>query len=451
MDLALNPVIVSVVVLCVLSLCKLNVLLSMICACLVGGLCAGIPLFGEGNSVMSLLCDGFAVNAQTALAYILLGAFAETICSTGLAEIITRKLSLVIGTRKYLLLSALAIIAVMSQNIVPIHIAFIPILIPPILVLMNHLQIDRRAAACALAFGLEAPYIAIPFGFGLIFQTVIATNLSENGMTVTVSDVTSANWWLGAAMLLALLVAIFVLYRKPRAYKELAPQGSAAATAGADAASGAAQSGIQKLSYPHYITIFAIIVVVITQIITKDLSLSSLAGLFVMIAFKAVPWKSIDSQLAGGVKLMGLIAFVMLIAGGYANVIKATGGVDALVAFGSASMGDNRVVAAFILTLIGLVVTMGIGTSFGTVPVLAVLFVPLCQSMGFSVPATIVLISAAAALGDAGSPASDTTLGPTSGLNADGQHDHIWDTCVPTFLVYNSALMIAAVVVSQFI
>lgn len=451
MDLALNPVIVSVVVLCVLSLCKLNVLLSMICACLVGGLCAGIPLFGEGNSVMSLLCDGFAVNAQTALAYILLGAFAETICSTGLAEIITRKLSLVIGTRKYLLLSALAIIAVMSQNIVPIHIAFIPILIPPILVLMNRLQIDRRAAACALAFGLEAPYIAIPFGFGLIFQTVIATNLSENGMTVTVSDVTSANWWLGAAMLLALLVAIFVLYRKPRAYKELAPQESAAATAGADAASGAVQSGIQKLSYPHYITIFAIVVVVITQIITKDLSLSSLAGLFVMIAFKAVPWKSIDSQLAGGVKLMGLIAFVMLIAGGYANVIKATGGVDALVAFGSASMGDNRVVAAFILTLIGLVVTMGIGTSFGTVPVLAVLFVPLCQSMGFSVPATIVLISAAAALGDAGSPASDTTLGPTSGLNADGQHDHIWDTCVPTFLVYNSALMIAAVVVSQFI
>lgn len=451
MDLALNPVIVSVVVLCVLSLCKLNVLLSMICACLVGGLCAGIPLFGEGNSVMSLLCDGFAVNAQTALAYILLGAFAETICSTGLAEIITRKLSLVIGTRKYLLLSALAIIAVMSQNIVPIHIAFIPILIPPILVLMNRLQIDRRAAACALAFGLEAPYIAIPFGFGLIFQTVIATNLSENGMPVTVSDVTSANWWLGAAMLLALLVAIFVLYRKPRAYKEPAPQGSAAAAAGADAASGAAQSGIQKLSYPHYITIFAIVVVVITQIITKDLSLSSLAGLFVMIAFKAVPWKSIDSQLAGGVKLMGLIAFVMLIAGGYANVIKATGGVDALVTFGSASMGDNRVVAAFILTLIGLVVTMGIGTSFGTVPVLAVLFVPLCQSMGFSVPATIVLISAAAALGDAGSPASDTTLGPTSGLNADGQHDHIWDTCVPTFLVYNSALMIAAVVVSQFI
>jgi hypothetical protein len=58
--------------------------------------------------------------------------------------------------------------------------------------------------------------------------------------------------------------------------------------------------------------------------------------------------------------------------------------------------------------------------------------------------ATIVLIGAAGALGDAGSPASDSTLGPTAGLNADGQHDHIWDTCVPTFLHYNIPLILFA-------
>ena len=46
----------------------------------------------------------------------------------------------------------------------------------------------------------------------------------------------------------------------------------------------------------------------------------------------------------------------------------------------------------------------------------------------------IAVIGTAAALGDAGSPASDTTLGPTAGLNADGQHDHIWGTVVLTFL-----------------
>ena len=94
---------------------------------------------------------------------------------------------------------------------------------------------------------------------------------------------------------------------------------------------------------------------------------------------------------------------------------------------------------------------MGIGSSFSTVPVLAVLYVPLCSRMGFSVPATILLMSAAAALGDAGSPASDTTLGPTSGLNADGQHDHIFDTCVPTFLHFNIPLILVSIVAAQFI
>ena len=68
------------------------------------------------------------------------------------------------------------------------------------------------------------------------------------------------------------------------------------------------------------------------------------------------------------------------------------------------------------------------------------------MELGFSIPATICLLGTAGALGDAGSPASDSTLGPTSGLNVDGQHDHIWDTVVPTFLHYNIALVIMGTV-----
>lgn len=68
---------------------------------------------------------------------------------------------------------------------------------------------------------------------------------------------------------------------------------------------------------------------------------------------------------------------------------------------------------------------------------------PKCR---FSVAATIVILAAAAALGDAGSPASDTTLGPTAGLNADGQHNHIKDTCIPTFLHYNIPLILFALI-----
>ena len=67
---------------------------------------------------------------------------------------------------------------------------------------------------------------------------------------------------------------------------------------------------------------------------------------------------------------------------------------------------------------------------------------PLSIAFGFSPMATVALVGTAAALGDAGSPASDSTLGPTSGLNADGQHEHIWETVVPTFIHYNIPLII---------
>jgi predicted histidine transporter YuiF (NhaC family) len=94
------------------------------------------------------------------------------------------------------------------------------------------------------------------------------------------------------------------------------------------------------------------------------------------------------------------------------------------------------------MLIVGLLVTMGIGSSFSTIPIIAVIYVPLAMQFGFSPLAIAALVGTAAALGDAGSPASDSTLGPTSGLNVDGQHDHIYDSVVPTFLHYNIPLIL---------
>ena len=153
-----------------------------------------------------------------------------------------------------------------------------------------------------------------------------------------------------------------------------------------------------------------------------------------------------DKLINEGVGLMGYVAFVMLVAAGFASVMKSTGAIDALVNSVTPIMMSSKVLATLLMLVIGLFITIGIGTSFGTIPILAVLYVPIFIKLGFSIPSMIIVLSAAAALGDAGSPASDTTLGPTAGLNADGQHNHIWDTCVPTFLHYNIALIITALV-----
>ena len=436
MDLLLNPIILSVLVLCVLCLVKVNVLFALILAAITAGLSGGIDI----GKTMSLLSNGFAANATTALSYILLGTFAVAIAHTGLMQVLVAWLSRHLGSKPGIFCMALAFIACLSQNVVPVHIAFIPLLIPPLLYLMNKMMLDRRAVACSLSFGLKAPYITLPVGFGLIFQGIVADSMTQSGMKVSVSDVSSINWILGAAMFVGLLFAVFVLYRKPRHYENRPVIGSEKPVEAFD-----------KFEIKHWATLLAIVLAVVVQLIWESLPLAALIGLMVMILGRAFRFKELDEHLSGGISMMGFIAFVMLIAGGYAAILKETGAVNELIESVVPYLNTNKILAATIITAIGLIVTMGIGTSFGTVPILAVIYVPLCAAVGFSVPATILLMSAAGALGDAGSPASDTTLGPTSGLNADGQHDHIWDTCVPTFIAYNIPLMIAGIVGAQFL
>ena len=425
----LNPVVTSVIVLCVLCVLKINVLFSLMISSIVAGLLAKMPI----SEIMDLFISGMGQNSETALSYILLGTLAAAMTHTGLASLLSVKISTFIKDNKYLLIFILVIISIMSQNLIPVHIAFIPILIPPLLKVMNKLKIDRRAIACALVFGLKAPYIAIPAGFGLIFQGLIADNLTLNGIKVLKTDVWHYSWFLGFAMFIVLLISIFITYRKERTYKQVYLDDSEEFTN-------------KKLEKKHYITILGAIITLIVQLISGSLPLGALIGLGVIFGFRAVSHKKMDFLINEGVGLMGYIAFVMLVCAGYALVLKETNGIETFVNSIMPYIEHSKFLASSAMLLIGLLITIGIGSSFGTIPILAVLFVPLCAKLGFSTPATIILLCAAAALGDAGSPASDTTLGPTSGLNADNQHNHIKDTCIPTFLHYNPALIIAALI-----
>ena len=414
-----NPILISVILLCVLCLSRVNVLLALIISSVAGGLAGHMNL----SQVMDIFIHGMGGNSETALSYILLGAFAASMTHTGLAPILAKKIAKTINSRKYLLIFILTGIAILSQNLIPVHIAFIPILVPPLLSLMNKLKLDRRAVACGLAFGLEAPYIAIPAGFGLIFQGLIAENMMQNGVEVIKSDIWKYNWLLGLGMFVGLLFAVFILYRKPREYKNFEVEKKV-------------ENENLHLNKNHYITLVAAVLTLVVQLWTNSLPLGALVGLAVIFGLKAIDHDKMDKLINEGVGLMGYVAFVMLVAAGYASVMKATGGIDTLINAITPYMMHSKIIATVLMMLVGLFITVGIGTSFGTI----------CVKLGFSIPSMIIVLSAAAALGDAGSPASDTTLGPTAGLNADGQHNHIWDTCIPTFLIYNIPIIIAAII-----
>lgn len=428
-SLCTNSALISVILLCILCIKKVNVLLAIIISTLAAGLLSHINI----KEIMDIFISGMGGNSETALSYILLGAFAATMAHSGFTNVISSGITKIVSDKKYILLGILAIIAMASQNIVPIHIAFIPIIIPPLLNIMNKLKLDRRAVACTLAFGLKMPYIAIPAGFGLIFQNLIADNMVQNGVQVLKSEIWKSTFILGVGMIVGLLIAVFISYRKPREYKNIQIGNS---------------GEIKEISFniSHSIIIIAAIATFVVQLVTQSLPLGALVGLGIIFTCKVISQDKMDHMMNEGIYLMGYVAFVMLVAAGFASVLKATGSIEVLANTVLGILPQNILLTSFIILILGLFITIGIGTSFGTIPIIAVLFVPVCVKMGFNPQQIIILIAAAAALGDAGSPASDTTLGPTAGLNADGQHRHVFDTCIPTFLHYNTALILFALI-----
>ncbi|MCF1427980.1 MAG: Na+/H+ antiporter family protein [Shewanella sp.] len=430
----MNAVVVAVSLMLALSLARVNVVIALTISSLVAGLLGGLDL----HQTIAAFNTGLGGGAQIALSYALLGAFAVALSHSGLTTLLSNKLIRSVGkepndsnTRmvRWGLLTALLAMAISSQNLLPIHIAFIPILVPPLLHLMSKLKLDRRLVACVLTFGLVTTYMILPVGFGGIFlNDILLANLKTNGLAATAGQIPSAMMLPALGMLLGLLTAVFISYRKPREYNEqqilLAEP----------------EEKINKRNI--VIALLAIIATLSVQLYTDSMIFGALVGFIVFSfcgALKHVADQDIFNQ---GVRMMANIGFIMIAAAGFAAVIKATGEVGTLVSAIGGMLGDNTALAAFLMLAVGLMITLGIGSSFSTIPIIATIYVPLALNFGFSVPATIALVGTAAALGDAGSPASDSTLGPTSGLNADGQHDHMRDSVIPTFIHYNIPLLI---------
>lgn len=431
----MNPVVISVCIMLVLALMRVNVVVALTFSAIIGGVVSGMTL----NDAVAAFESGLGGGATIALSYAMLGTFAVAISRSGITDLLAQSVIKRIHGKenstastglKYGILVSLILVTMSSQNVIPVHIAFIPILIPPLLGVFAKMNLDRRLIACVLTFGLITPYMVLPIGFGGIFlNNILLKNLHDNGLeNVVASQVPVAMLLPAAGMIFGLLTAVFFTYRKPRQYKETELTTVSTET--------------KQINKKHIIVAAVGIVAALTvQLSTGSMIIGALAGFMVFTFGGVIAWKETQDVFTKGVHMMAMIGFIMIAAAGFAAVMKQTGGVESLVEALSTSIGDNKPLAALLMLVVGLLVTMGIGSSFSTIPILATIYVPLAAAFGFSPMATIALVGTAAALGDAGSPASDSTLGPTSGLNADGQHEHVWETVVPTFLHYNLPLI----------
>lgn len=429
----MNAVIVAVGVMLVLSLLRVHVVLALILGALVGGLLGGLGVDGT----LEAFNKGLGGGATVALSYAMLGAFAVAISRSGLAHALADRVLALVGRQdghgggalKWGLVALLLGVAIASQNILPIHIAFIPLLVPPLLYVLTRLQIDRRLVACVITFGLITPYMFLPVGFGNIFlNEILLANVARSGADISGVSVTQAMAIPALGMVAGLLIAVLFSYRRKRVYDleriAAAEQVEVAYDRRSLLAAGA-----------------AIVAAFVVQLWLDSMIVGALVGFLLFSASGVVHWRQVDDLFTEGMKMMAMIGFIMIAAAGFAEVMRATGQVATLVEASAGLIGNSKALGALLMLLVGLLVTMGIGSSFSTVPIIAAIFVPLCLQLGFSPLAIVSIVGTAGALGDAGSPASDSTLGPTSGLNVDGQHNHIWDTVVPTFLHYNLPLL----------
>ncbi|MBS7691282.1 TRAP transporter large permease subunit [Pseudomonas lalucatii] len=429
----MNAVIAAVGLMLILSLCRVHVVVALIVGALLGGLLGGLGVEGT----LAAFNRGLGGGATVALSYALLGAFAVAIAKSGLAHALADRALALVGRQqaggggllKWSLIALLLAVAVASQNILPIHIAFIPLLVPPLLYVLSKLQLDRRLIACVLTFGLVTPYMFLPVGFGGIFlNEILLANVAQAGVDTGGIGVAQAMAIPALGMLCGLLVAVLLSYRGKRVY---------------DLAKIERVERVDVAYNPLSLLVagVAIAAAFIVQLWLDSMIIGALAGFVIFSLSGVVRWKEADGLFTEGMKMMAMIGFIMIAAAGFAEVMKATGEVKTLVDGAAELIGHDKATGALLMLLVGLLVTMGIGSSFSTVPIIAAIFVPLGVQLGFSPLAIVAIVGTAGALGDAGSPASDSTLGPTAGLNVDGQHNHIWDSVVPTFLHYNLPLL----------
>ncbi|WP_047238505.1 Na+/H+ antiporter NhaC family protein, partial [Chromobacterium subtsugae] len=320
----MNAVVLAVGAMLTLALLRTHVVISLLLGALIGGLAGGLSL----SATLTAFNNGITGGASVALSYALLGAFAVAIAKSGLphamAELAVKRLehSSGHGRLKWTLILLLGCVSVASQNLVPIHIAFIPMLIPPLLYVMARLKLDRRLVACVITFGLVTPYMVFPVGFGDIYlKQILLGNAAKAGMDIRGINVMHAMAIPALGMVAGLLSAVLVSYRKPRQYS-LGKIENAERTRA-------------RVSPKSLATALAAIVAAFSvQLYTGSMIMGALAGFLLFLATGVVKWKDADGVFNEGMKMMAMVGFTMITSQGFAEVLRATGEIAPLVKAG---------------------------------------------------------------------------------------------------------------------
>ena len=436
MDILTNPIVISVIVLVAMCLLKVNVFLAIIISSLLCAVLGGASLV-EGITVFY---ENMGNDNRMVLFLLLLGVLAATMQYNNVGEVLAPRVAKLVGRKVWLFPIVLTLLAILVETFVLIGVSFLLVIVPPLLRLLNDYKIDRRLLVITTCCGLQMGYCCFPVGYGLAFMGIIQNSMAENGMEVSIDQIWKANLVIAIAMIIAIIGAM-IKYRKPREYR-----GEDGQSAVLQAEKDFNEKELPPIEFKHIACLIAAASVVVVQLTTDSMPLAALTMILILVVTGAIKFKDFDSVFMKGIMTSVYVCLVLMAAVAFAAVSQEFGHIDELIAASADLIGGSKVFGAFFMLILGLIITMGIGSSFSTVPIVATVLVPLGIHLNMSPAAVIMLVAASGALGDSGAPSSNQTLIPTNAFNIDGQHDHIKDSCIPSFLFVNIPLIIVCTI-----
>ena len=145
LSVQINAVALAILLMVIFCLINIPVAVAIVLAALLGGLHAGMDF----PAILESLNDNILGGAQVGMTYIMVGAFAVALARSGILDWLAQKMTQrlnrdsvqVRNQVKWTLFFIFIVASLLSQNLIPVHIAFIPVLIPPLLNMMNKLKI----------------------------------------------------------------------------------------------------------------------------------------------------------------------------------------------------------------------------------------------------------------------------------------------------------------------
>ncbi len=130
-----------------------------------------------------------------------------------------------------------------------------------------------------------------------------------------------------------------------------------------------------------------------------------------------IGWRDLHGHVSTFVRGVGedaviLMCLIFMLAGAFAAVSKAMGGVDATVNMGLAVLPGRLILPG--IFIISCLISMAMGTSMGTIGAVTPIAIGLAQKAGLPLPITMGAVLGGAMFGDNLSVISDTTIAATS-------------------------------------